>query len=53
MKKFKNLPNLPRYTVIIGVFAVICLIFSIRLVSYQLTGTDTVLSRNYDMKTYT
>ena len=53
MKKFKNLPNLPRYTVIIGVFAVICLIFSIRLVSYQLKGTDTVLSRNYDMKTYT
>ena len=53
MRKLKNLPRFPRYTAIVAVFAVICLVFTVRLITYQLSGTDKVLSRNYDMKTYT
>lgn len=51
VKKKKN--AYPRYFLILGVFAVICLVFSIRLFSYQMSGGDTVVSRNYDVKTYT
>lgn len=49
----KKMNALPRYFLIVGVFAVICLIFTVRLLGYQLSGGDTVVSRNYDVKTYT
>lgn len=50
MKK-KN--NAARLTAIIAVFGVACLVFTLRLLGFQLAGGDSVLSRNYDMKTYT
>ena len=50
MKK-KN--NAARLTAIIAVFGVACLVFTLRLLGFQLSGGDSVLSRNYDMKTYT
>lgn len=53
MKKKTRWSSLPRYFLIPAVFAVICLVFTVRLLTYQLSGGDTVISRNYDMKTYT
>ncbi len=53
MRTEKKRLRLPRYAAIIIVFAVICLVYAVRLLTYQLSGTETVLSRNYDMKTYT
>ncbi len=49
----KKRARLPRYFAIFAVFAVICLLYTVRLLAYQLSGSETVLSRNYDIKTYT
>ena len=53
MKKRSRWSSLPRYVLIFAVFAVICAVYTIRLLGYQLSGDGTVISRNYDMKTYT
>ena len=45
--------RLPRHALVGVVFACICFVFSIRLLTYQLSVGDTVVSRNYDVKTYT
>ena len=53
MKKRSKWSSLPRYVLIFAVFAVVCAVYTIRLLGYQLSGDGTVVSRNYDMKTYT
>ena len=53
MKKRTRWSSLPRYVLIFAVFAVVCAVYTIRLLGYQLSGDGTVISRNYDMKTYT
>lgn len=53
MKEPKIKLKLPRYVAIAAVFAVVCLVFTIRLLTYQLSGSEQVISRSYDMKTYT
>ena len=53
MKKQSRWSRLPRYLLIVAAFAVICAVYTIRLLTYQLSGGDTVISRNYDVKTYT
>ena len=53
MKKNTIWSRLPRYVWIVAVFALICAVYTIRLLTYQLSGSETVISRNYDMKTYT
>ena len=53
MRKPNIFYRIPRDAFVVLAFAVVCLIFTLRLFGYQIVGTDTVLSRNYDMKTYT
>lgn len=53
MRKHKSGGRFPRYAAIVAVFAAVYLIYTIRLLTYQLSGSETVLSRSYDMKTYT
>lgn len=53
MRRKSKWSSLPRYVLIAAFFALVCLIYTIRLLGYQLSGGETVISRNYDMKTYT
>ena len=53
MKNKNSWLRLPRYATIAVVFAALCTVFALRLFSYQLMGGESVISRNYDMKTYT
>lgn len=53
MKKNTLWTKIPRYAWIALAFAVICAVYTVRLLTYQLSGSETVISRNYDMKTYT
>ena len=53
MKKTNIFKKIPRYAWIAVAFSLVCLVFAVRLLTYQLSGSESVISRTYDMKTYT
>ncbi len=44
---------LPRHYIIIALFALVCLVYTVRLLTYQLSGDGGGLSKSYSMKTFT